>query len=213
MSLPTSYLSGNYNKIPQYFETIQNAQAPEKFTVKFLKDLGFTSSADIQFINILKSLGFLDDSGTPLAMYFQFFDHSISKKLIAQGIRSSYSDLFALNVNANKLSREEVKSKFRVLTAGQKSDSTLTQMVSTFLGLCAYADWTEIPHTEVDNTAKVVEIEKTPHLVSEENSTSRKPSSNRIDLNYDIHIHLPATRDERVYDALFSSLSKYIALK
>lgn len=81
MALPTSYLTGNYTKIPQYFETIQNAQAPEKFTVKFIKDLGFTSSTDTQFINVLKSLGFLDDSGTPTESYFQLFDRSNAKKL------------------------------------------------------------------------------------------------------------------------------------
>ena len=34
-----------------------------------------------------------------------------------------------------------------------------------------------------------------------------------IDLNYDIHIHLPATRDQAVYDALFASLAKHIPLK
>jgi len=32
-------------------------------------------------------------------------------------------------------------------------------------------------------------------------------------LNYDIHIHLPATRDQAVYDALFASLAKHIPLK
>ena len=58
MALPTSYMTGNYSKIPQYFEAILNAQAPEKFTVKFIKDLGFTSSTDLQFINVLKSLDF-----------------------------------------------------------------------------------------------------------------------------------------------------------
>lgn len=37
--------------------------------------------------------------------------------------------------------------------------------------------------------------------------------STGFDLNYDIHIHLPATRDQAVYDALFASLAKHIPLK
>ena len=41
MALPTSYMTGNYSKIPQYFEAILNAQAPEKFTVKFIKDVTY----------------------------------------------------------------------------------------------------------------------------------------------------------------------------
>lgn len=65
MGLPIGYMPGNYSKISKYFETIINAQALDKFTVKFMKDLGFTSSTDTQFVNVLKALGFLDESGAP----------------------------------------------------------------------------------------------------------------------------------------------------
>ena len=61
MSLPTSYLTGSFSKIPQYFDTLLTARAPEKFTVKFFADLGFTSSNDRQFINVLKAIGLSDD--------------------------------------------------------------------------------------------------------------------------------------------------------
>lgn len=211
MALPTSYMSGNYTKIPQYFETILNAQAPEKFTIKFLKDLGFTSSTDIQFINVLKSLGFLDESGTPTELYFQLFDRSISKRLIADGIRRSYADLFALNVNAQTMTREVLKGKFKTLTGGQKTDSTLNQMVSTFINLCAYADWTEAPVISAIPTNEE-SINTAPQVITPQVAT--EPSVSRgLDLNYNIHIHLPATRDQAVYDALFASLAKHIPLK
>ena len=213
MSLPTSYMSGNYTKIPQYFEAILNAQAPEKFTVKFLKDLGFTSSTDIQFISVLKTLGFLDDSGSPTDSYFSLFDRAQSKILIANGIRLAYGDLFALNTNAQLLSRDEVKSKFKVLTSGQKSDSTLNQMASTYVQLCAYADWTKTI-TQTNSAQEKVHKNKEevilPNILSNQ---SPQQNEKKIDFNYDIHIHLPVTRDERVYDALFASLTKYIALK
>lgn len=213
MSLPTSYMAGNYNKIPQYFEAILNAQAPEKFTVKFLKDLGFTSSTDIQFISVLKTLGFLDDSGTPTESYFNLFDRSQAKYLVANGIRIAYGDLFALNTNAQTLSREEVKSKFKVLTSGQKSESTLGQMVSTFLQLCAYADWTK-PSSQVSVVQEKAQVKIDENAsTSIPNHQSTQINEKKLDFNYDIHIHLPVTRDERVYDALFASLTKYIALK
>ena len=212
MALPTSYMSGNYTKIPQYFETILNAQAPEKFTVKFLKDLGFTSSTDIQFINVLKSLGFLDESGIPTETYFQLFDRSISKKLIADGIRRSYADLFALNVNAYTMTREELKGKFKSLTGGQKTDSTITQMISTFINLCSYADWSEPSESfsTKDKEEPPIVVEKAVNTVS---SVTESNPSRGLDLNYNIHIHLPATRDQSVYDALFASLAKHIPLK
>ena len=212
MALPTSYMTGNYSKIPQYFEAILNAQAPEKFTVKFLKDLGFTSSTDIQFINVLKTLGFLDDSGGPTESYYQLYDRSVAKTLIAQGIRRSYADLFALNMHAQNMTREELKGKFKTLTAGQKTDSTIKQMVSTFMNLCQYADWTEsVTHADVPAVTvrePEVEVEK-----SGESEGSIQTMGRGLDLNYNIHIHLPATRDPAVYDALFSSLAKHIPLK
>lgn len=212
MALPTSYMTGNYSKIPQYFEAILNAQAPEKFTVKFLKDLGFTSSTDIQFINVLKTLGFLDDSGVPTESYYQLYDRSVTKTLIAQGIRRSYADLFALNMHAQNMTREELKGKFKTLTAGQKTDSTIKQMVSTFMNLCQYADWTEsVTHADVPAVTvrePEVEVEK-----SGESEGSIQTMGRGFDLNYNIHIHLPATRDPAVYDALFSSLAKHIPLK
>ena len=45
MALMTSYLikAGNAE---DFFKAIRNAQAPERFTQTFLKDLGFTSSND-----------------------------------------------------------------------------------------------------------------------------------------------------------------------
>lgn len=212
MSLPTSYMTGNFTKIPQYFETILNAQAPEKFTVKFLKDLGFTSSTDIQFINVLKALGFLDESGTPTEQYYQLFDRSNCKSLVAQRIKLAYNDVFALNINANTMSREELKGKFKTLTAGQKGDSALNQMVSTFINLCAYADWSESPKRETPIISKdddVVDVS----TVSNDVTQSMQSSTKGLDLNYNIHIHLPATRDQAVYDALFASLAKHIPLK
>ena len=83
MALPTSYMTGSFTKIPQYFDTMLTAKAPDKFTTKFMADLGFTSSNDRQFVNVLKAIGFLDDSGTPTERYFKFLDQSFSKQMVA----------------------------------------------------------------------------------------------------------------------------------
>lgn len=211
MALPTSYLTGNYTKIPQYFETILNAQAPEKFTGKFLKDLGFTSSTDLQFINVLKALGFLDESGTPSELYYQLFDRSTCKQLIAQRIRIAYGDLFALNINAQTMSREDLKGKFKTLTSGQKGDSAINQMVSTYINLCQYADWTAPQALNNDLSPSDVSAESEKGTYTGQIPVD-KENKKGFDLNYNIHIHLPATRDAAVYDALFASLAKHIPL-
>lgn len=212
MSLPTSYLTGSFSKIPQYFDTLLTARAPEKFTVKFFADLGFTSSNDRQFINVLKAIGFLDDSGTPTQRYYAFLDQSASKKMVAEGIREAYEDLFALNISANTMTVQEVEGKFKTLTNGSKAATTITQMAKTFTYLCSYADWSSpsLPEGDIPDAPK---NEATSQPNKSESTVPAPSSANAFDLNYDIHIHLPATRDQAVYDALFASLAKHIPLK
>lgn len=210
MSLPTSYMTGSFTKIPSYFDALLTAKAPDKFTVKFMSDLGFTSSNDRQFINVLKSIGFLDDAGSPTQRYYKFLDQSCAKTMVAEGIREAYADLFALNINANKMSKEDVIGKFKTLTNGSKENATIAQMASTFINLCSYADWSEAQQYNIsENTSTNNPKEDTP----KEMPTQTLKDTHRLDLNYDIHIHLPATRDQAVYDALFASLAKHIPLK
>ena len=211
MALPTSYMTGGYTKIPQYFDTLLTARAPEKFTNKFMADLGFTSSTDRLFANVLKSIGFLDDSGVPTERYFKFLDQSCSKQMVAEGVREAYEDLFNLNVTAYMMSQADVEGKFKTLTNGSKAAATITQMAKTFVALCSYADW----------SAATVSPQPKPQLHRPNRKNQQifqlflHKSIGQQDsiLNYDIHIHLPATRDQAVYDALFASLAKHIPLK
>ena len=177
-----------------------------------MADLGFTSSNDRQFVNVLKAIGFLDDGGTPTERYFKFLDQSFSKQMVAEGIKEAYADLFALNTSANKMTKAEVEGKFKTLTNGSKENATIGYMASTFINLCGYADWTEVQNTLSQNQPRNTDP------VQNENdnvptSITHRREGNCIDLNYDIHIHLPATRDQAVYDALFASLTKHLPLK
>lgn len=220
MALPTSYMTGSFTKIPNYFDTLLTAKAPDKFTTKFMSDLGFTSSNDRQFVNVLKAIGFLDDVGTPTARYFKFLDQSCSKLMVAEGIREAYEDLFALNTAAHKLTKTEVEGKFKTLTNGSKENATISYMASTFINLCGYADWSEssIKPAPIEHQGEekiVIHQPKEKEPISQCHNQDHNQGHNQgiFDLNYNIHIHLPATRDEGVYDALFASLAKHIPLK
>ena len=213
MSLPTSYMTGSFTKIPQYFDTMLTAKAPDKFTTKFMADLGFTSSNDRQFVNVLKAIGFLDEAGTPTERYFKFLDQSFSKQMVAEGIKEAYADLFALNISANKMTKAEVEGKFKTLTNGSKENATISYMASTFINLCGYAVWSEPQAIEEKTDEKNDDISQKPIVNTMNESKQYNQQSKGFDLTYDIHIHLPATRDQAVYDALFASLTKHIPLK
>ena len=185
MALPTSYMTGSFTKIPQYFDTMLTAKAPDKFTTKFMADLGFTSSNDRQFVNVLKAIGFLDDSGTPTERYFKFLDQSFSKQMVAEGIKEAYADLFALNTSANKMTKAEVEGKFKTLTNGSKENATIGHMASTFINLCGYADW-----AETQSSPTPTQSQNADPVQSSDNGLTSKVAhpheGHRIDLNYDI---------------------------
>lgn len=144
MALPESYTL-KVGFIPDYFEALLNAQPPERFSLKFLENLGFTSTNDRLFIGILNDLGFLTQDGQPTPRYFDFLDRSRSKVVVAEGIRDPFSDLFAINKQAQTLTPADAKNKLRTLFAGRKTDLVIGHIAKTFKGLCDYADFSAIP--------------------------------------------------------------------
>ena len=147
MALPESYTL-KPNSIPAYFDAILNAQPPERFSLKFLENLGFTSTNDRLFIGILKDIGFLNRDGAPQQRYFDFLDRSRAKKALAEGIRESFSDLFAINTNAQELSVDEVKNKLRTLFAGKKTDLVIGNIAKTFRALRCF-EWVDFVGKEL----------------------------------------------------------------
>lgn len=209
MSLTNAYLTSTKNLEP-VINAVLTAKAPDRFTYKFLEDLGFKSSNDRLYINLFKALGLLDESGSPTERYYRFLDQGIYKEVLAEGIREAYEDLFNININAQSLSTDEVKNKLRTLTQGQKTEKVISLMAMTFSALCSIADW-----DEKENKTKIVEIQTKEEVKSQEpKPVEEKIISNskkeKLELHYDIQIHLPETRDESVYDAIFSSMKKHL---
>lgn len=201
MALTTSYLTSVKN-LESIINSVVNAKAPDRFTNKFLEDLGFKSSNDRLVIGIFKALGLIDDSGQPLQRYYEMLDQTQTGKILAVGIQEAYEDLFNLRKDAQNLSNDEIKNKLRTLTQGQKSDDVIAKMSSTFRALCDLADWSAPASL------------KTPSpIVSADDSsdkTEEKPQEHGMNLHYNIQIHLPETTNMAVYDAIFQSLKKHL---
>lgn len=207
VGLTTSYLVSTKN-----FEGIMNsiisARAPDRFTNKFLEDLGYKSSNDRLIVGVLKALGFLQDTGEPTQRYYDFLDQTQSKKVMAIGIQEAYEDLFNLNKNAYSLTNDEVKNKLKTITQGQKGQKVIENMARTFRVLCDYADWSDLTVSKPEKKP-IVEEEK----LDEDKSASiveKKNASNSVGLVYTIQIHLPETSNMSVYDAIFQSIKKHL---
>lgn len=210
MSLPSSYTMKT-GGIPAYFDAIQGAEAPERFSTKFLQDLGFTSSNDRLIIGILKDLGFLNTDGVPQERYFQYLDRDIAAHALADGIRDAFGDLFAVNKEANKLDVDGAYNKLRTLYKSAKKDTVVKLIAKTFVALCEVADFSKHkkkPHAKVDD--KKHDETKTDQTQTDQQEMDGKSLVSLESLQYHVNIVLPESRDQAVYDAIFKSLRDHL---
>jgi hypothetical protein len=114
MAMQPVYLVSVKN-LARFLEALRHAQAPEKVALRFVEELGFTSTNDRLFIPLLKAMKFLDESGKPTARYHSFLDDTQWKQVLAEGIKDAYPDLFRVNRNAHTLPREQISGKIKSL--------------------------------------------------------------------------------------------------
>lgn len=211
MALTNTYLVTTKN-LEAFLHAVQSAKAPERFNNKFLTQLDFRSSNDRLYIGLFKALGFIDDAGTPTKRYYSFLDQGDSAKVLAEAIREAYEDLFAVNKKAYDLALADVKNKLKTLTQGSKSENVINLMASTFKALCGIADW---KHSVVDKDKK--EEQKNTRTkndavdVNLEEANPVQRTANSFALHYDIHVHLPESRDPAVFDAIFDAMKKHLS--
>src|SRR5258708_2510415 len=109
MASTLPYVPSNKN-LETLFSKIASAKVPEKFTHNFLqKTIGLKGVNDRAFIPLLRTLGFIDQSGTPTAAYRQLKNADTSRAALASALRSAYSALFEANEEAHKLQTDKLK--------------------------------------------------------------------------------------------------------
>ncbi len=210
MSLPGAYLT-SFKNTASILQAIQAAQAPQRFTQKFLEGLGFANSNDRAIINVLKTLGFLDDSGVPSQRYHRYLDQTQSALVLAEGIRSAYEDLFRINRTAHEMNQTDVKNKMKTLSEGAYTDRVLTQMAGTFTTLVKSADFSSAPTPGVGAGSTVTVLAEQPSdpPPADPGMNLTGASSPFASLAYNVNIQLPESRDPAVYNAIFKALREH----
>lgn len=218
MAMQPVYLVSVKN-LARFLEALRHAQAPEKVALRFIEELGFTSTNDRLFIPLLKAMKFLDDGGKPTARYHSFLDDTQWKQVLAEGIRDAYSDLFRVNRNAHALPREQVSGKIKSLAEGKLSPAVLGNTTKTFLELVKLADFRTAPLEQAqpeESAEEPAETEKTAEFIDggsaagEVRQRSGSGESSGPTLVYRIEIVLPAVRDQAIYDAIFRSAKEHL---
>jgi Family of unknown function (DUF5343) len=196
-------------QVGEFFRQIRQGQAPSQFTRQHLKDLGFRSSNHHAFIPLLKVLGFLSADGQPTPRYHDYRNEALSRQVLGQALREAYGDLFVLRSSPTDADRSLLEGKFK--STHNASDRTAKLMASTFFALLGLADLSATgaarAATPAAETEKETPSRRNTHEDEERTSKTRRTATS---LHYNIQIHLPATKDIEVYNAIFKSLKEHL---
>ncbi len=197
------YMISN-NKIGIILEKMKSAARPPKFTNEFLKNIGLTSSNDRAVIPLLRKLGFITDDGTPTQYYDRLKDPTQLNYVLGERVKDLYADLFTINTSINTAPDDEVKGAFARITG--KDEKSVLRYFLTFKALVQLSKFDGPP------TAKKEQIEtaQEPQKSSSETVSERSAPKRVSEFHYNIQIHLPATTDISVYNAIFKSLKEHL---
>ena len=196
MTLGSAYVMAT-SRLSELFSKIKDGQVPPQVTQQLLKDWGFRSSADKAYIPLLKSLGFLTSDGKPTQRYQDYRDHSRSKVVLGSALREAYGDLFLISNSPTTANKDPIEGKFK--SFHNTSDDVAGRMTKTFYALLALSD--------VSEDGKGASKAKPDKDNEEQDSKKKRKETNGgtlTDLHYNIQIHLPATKDLEVYNAILN---------
>ena len=205
--LSSRYMVSNKN-LPAIFQKIQDGAAPEKFTMAHLKGIGFTSSNDQGALPVLKDLKFLAPDGTPTKRYHAYRDKSQAKRVLGEALREAYEDLFHINEHPTEADRPAIVGRFK--STHNATDLVADRQAATFFALLKLADLS--PGKRGAPVKAKAEAEQEPAAKEPKADVpgALHPMSAFSGLRYNIEVHLPATKDVEVYNAIFKSLRSHL---
>jgi hypothetical protein len=194
------YMS-SYGAITKTLQKIKEASTPDRFTQDFLATkLDLKGGSPKPVIPYLKRTGFLASDGSPTSLYKRFRNPAQSRAAAAEALRKGYSALYEVNEYAHDLSAQDLKGLVVQVTGLPGDSGTTRSILGSFKALKAFADFEAVP-SEAEELGS-------PDEVSE--PTLRGERVGGINLGYTINLHLPATSDIAVFNAIFKSLREHL---
>lgn len=188
------------NKVDAILSKVRSAAKPTKFTYEFLKQLGFSSSNDRAIIPLLKKLGFITEDGVPTDYYGRLRDTTDWQFVLGERMQDLYKDLYNVDTEIHKKSDDEVKGAITRITG--KDEASVGRYFATFKVLSSLAKFGASP--KVTQTSQ--ESNEEPTLKAKSAPILSDYGTGALSFHHNIEIHLPATTDISVYNAIFKSL-------
>ena len=192
-----------YGNITKMLRKIKEAATPPRFTNDFLATkLQLSGGSTRPLIPFLKRIGFLGSDGVPSDLYARFRNPTESGAALAIGLRKGFSPLYERNEYAHDLSDADLKGLVVQATGLPASSGTVRSIVGSFKALKDQAAFD-----------KQAEGEGPPEEASPPPGDFQPPSSGipkGLNLGYTINLHLLATSDIAVFNAIFKSIREHL---
>jgi len=193
----------NAGSIKRFLDKIQSIGKPTKLTLKVLESMGFKSTNDRPLISIAKTLGFTSHDGTPTDRWQQFRDKANARRVLADGIREHYAELFKMYPDAYRQDNEALTNFFSTQTS--LAARAVSSMVQTFKALVENAGL-ESPDTLITTNRS----EGAAAGLTGDEQTKRQLGDKGIVININIQLTLPDTTNVDTYEAIFTAMKKHI---
>ncbi len=199
-SLPYLNASSNIRKVLQ---KIKEAETPPRFSQDYLATtLQMPGGSAKPAIPFLKRIGFLATDGTPTELYKRFrgADGGVAA---AEALRIGYKPIYRINEYAHDATETKLKDMIVQATGAEKESARVGAIASSFKALKFFADFSTSSGRSGDESRTDAALEASDGMVV------GAPVAG-FQLGYTINLHLPATADIAVFDAIFRSLKEHL---
>jgi hypothetical protein len=195
-----------YGNIKKVLDKIKAAQTPPRFTQDFLATtLDMSGGSARPVIPFLKRTGFLASDGAPTDLYRRFRNSGQTGAAAAEALRQGYKPLYAKNEYVHNAKDTDLKGLV-VQVTGAEEDSKLVQAIlGSFKGLKSFADFSSTATREADVVDGAGDAGR-----ESGGSGEADVLAGGLNLGYTINLHLPATSDIAVFNAIFKSLREHL---
>lgn len=186
-------------------EKIKAAATPERFTTDFVHTvLGIKGGQGNALIPFFKRMGLVKSDGAPTELYHKFRNPTSSGQAAAHALKIGYKTLYERNEYIHKASDDDLKGVVLEVTGLHADNAVAKLIVSTFKGFKAFCNF----DSEQEEVEEVQNGKKSSTHDEDGSAKANKPPGLKLNLAYSINLHLPASDDIKVFDAIFKSLKE-----
>lgn len=127
---------------------------------------------------------------------------------MGEALKDAYQDLFLIKSKPAKDDRAAIQGKFK--SYHNATDRMANLMTSTFLALLDLANLDGAVASSVPVTKEEKKEEPATGAATAGAGGTSLPPHRAPGLHYNIQIHLPATKDVEVYNAIFQALKDHL---